>query len=542
MSPSQQRNGGNRSRSRSRSNSPRRGKITSKRVVIANIPYDVTWTRLKQIFRDQVGFSGYLRLMKTNGRPNGMGLMEFKTVEGAEKAIEKMHRYEIEGRRIIVREETLRDQERMANMEFDGPANSSMDGPMGQMGMPPPPQNVGPGMPPQDRGYGVGNMGAPPVANLTPNMLESMGVRGPITDSLYVSNLDYSVDWRKVKDIFKQAGRVVHATVKQDDEGRSKGVAVVRFEHPYEALFAWAMLNGYTINDRPIRIKIDRDGKIAPSNMPIFPPPPKGAAIASGFMTYFSKMNVGNSAAPPPGANQPPMQPQQQPPYGGPPGSNFMSQPQQSQQGQMGGGPNQGIAAAMAALMGGANRGGMPVPPNQQEIMGSLLGAASAGGFPQSQIGNQSISYGGDRSRDPNSTVQQLMMAAAAGGMPQEQIAQAISALGLNRDPPGMNAYSGGPMGGMPSTPIGGGSDPYGDRGVGMTPSRSPGSSGFDSRQRFREPSNSRGGPGMPGSGQRNFRQGGGSSDTMRTPGSRGMARGPDMDRMYMRRVSLLET
>lgn len=41
--------------------------------------------------------------------------------------------------------------------------------------------------------------------------------------------------------------------------------------------------------------------------------------------------------------------------------------------------------------------------------------------------------YGGDRSRDPNSTVQQLMMAAAAGGMPQEQIAQAISALGLNR-------------------------------------------------------------------------------------------------------------
>ncbi|VDO02809.1 unnamed protein product, partial [Rodentolepis nana] len=194
-----------RSRSRSRSNSPRRGKITSKRVVIANIPYDITWNKLKQIFRDQVGFSGYLRLMKTNGRPNGMGLMEFKTIEGAEKAIEKMHRYEIEGRRIIVREETLRDQERMANMEFDGPTNASMEGPMGQMGMPPPPQNVGPGI---------------------------MGVRGPITDSLYVSNLDYSVDWRKVKDIFKQAGRVVHATVKQDDEGRSKGVAVVRFEHP----------------------------------------------------------------------------------------------------------------------------------------------------------------------------------------------------------------------------------------------------------------------------------------------------------------------
>ncbi|VDO06299.1 unnamed protein product [Rodentolepis nana] len=298
------------------------------------------------------------------------------------------------------------------------------------------------------------------------------------------------------------------------------------------------MLNGYTINDRPIRIKIDRDGKIAPSNMPIFPPPPKGAAIASGFMTYFSKMNLGNNSGPPPGTSQPPMQPQQQSPYGAPPSSNFMSPPQQSQQGQMGGGPNQGIAAAMAALMGGTNSGGMPVPPNQRDIMGSLLGAASAGGFHQ----NQNMGYGGDRPRDQNSTIQQLMMAAAAGGMPQEQIAQAISSLGLNRDLSGMNAYSGGPMVGLPNPPIGGGGsgDPYGDRGVGMTQSRSPGSGGFDSRQRFREPSNSRGGTGMPGSGQRSFRQGGGNNDSMRTPGSRGMTRGSDMDRMYMRRVSPL--
>ena len=168
--------------------------------------------------------------MKSNGRPNGMGLMEFKSIEGAEKAIEKMHRFEIGDRRIIVREETLRDQERMANMEFDGPSNPQIDS-----GMMPP--NAGPGMHPP------GNAGSN-VANLTPNVLEGMGIRGPITDSLYISNLDYGVDWRKIKDIFKIAGRVIHATVKQDDEGRSKGVAVVRFEHPYEALLAWAMFNG----------------------------------------------------------------------------------------------------------------------------------------------------------------------------------------------------------------------------------------------------------------------------------------------------------
>lgn len=226
-----------RSRSRSRSHSPRRVKVTSRRVVIANIPYHVTWNKLKQIFRDQLGFTGYLRLMKSNGRPNGMGLMEFKSIEGAEKAIEKMHRFEIGDRRIIVREETLRDQERMASMEFDGPSNPSIDVGGGMI-----PPNAGPGMPPQPRGNAA--TAVPGVANLTPTVLEGMGVRGPITDSLYISNLDYAVDWRKIKDIFKIAGRVIHASVKQDDEGRSKGVAVVRFEHPYEALLAWSMFNG----------------------------------------------------------------------------------------------------------------------------------------------------------------------------------------------------------------------------------------------------------------------------------------------------------
>lgn len=228
-----------RSRSRSRSRSPRRVKVTSRRVVIANIPYHVTWNKLKQTFRDQLGFTGYLRLMKSNGRPNGMGLMEFKSIEGAEKAIEKMHRFEIGDRRIIVREETLRDQERMANMEFDGPSNPQMDS-----GMMPP--NPGSGMPPQQCGNAGNNL-----SNLTPNVLEGMGVRGPITDSLYISNLDYGVDWRKIKDIFKIAGRVIHATVKQDDEGRSKGVAVVRFEHPYEALLAWSMFNGQVSHTFP---------------------------------------------------------------------------------------------------------------------------------------------------------------------------------------------------------------------------------------------------------------------------------------------------
>lgn len=67
-----------------------------------------------------------------------------------------------------------------------------------------------------------------------------------------------------------------------------------------------------------------------------------------------------------------------------------------------------------------------------------------------------------------------------------------------------------------------------------MPPSRrSPGN--FDSRQRFRDPSSSRGvsgGAAISGG----YRQGG---DAPRQPGPRGMTR-PDVDRMYLRRVSAL--
>uniref|UniRef100_A0A5K3FAF7 Protein kinase domain-containing protein n=1 Tax=Mesocestoides corti TaxID=53468 RepID=A0A5K3FAF7_MESCO len=545
---------GNRSRSRSRSCSPRRVKVSSRRVVIANIPYHVTWNKLKQIFRDQLGFTGYLRLMKTNGRPNGMGLMEFKSVDGAEKAIEKMHRFEIGDRRIIVREETLRDQERMATMEFDGPSNQGMDG----GGMAPPASS--PGIPPQARNSSANPV--PAIANVTPNMLEGMGIRGPITDSLYISNLDYGVDWRKIKDIFKLAGRVIHASVKQDDEGRSRGVAVVRFEHPYEALLALSMFNGQTINDRPIRVKIDRDGTHAPPNHPVFPPTPQGAAAAASFMAHFNNATINAAAAAGKTSNG-------HPPFGVPGGGGISGGGGGGGGGAGGGflppqqppvssppGTSPALAAAMAALLSSAGRG---MPP--QELLGSLLGGSGVGGgansmgggggFPvggggamnplsqlmglqggavgpgSGPVGGYGGALGGDRSRDANATLQQLLMAAAAGGMSQEQIAQAVSALGLNREAPGLPPYSG--MGGMINSPVGG-NDPYGDRGGmgggggGDMQSRRPlHRPDYDSRSRFRDGSGSRGG----------YRQM--SSDGRGGPRGGPMGRG-DSDRMYIRR------
>lgn len=60
--------------------------------------------------------------------------------------------------------------------------------------------------------------------------------------SLFSPQLDYSVTWQKLKDVFKVAGRIVNVEIQEDSEGRSKGCAVVQFEEPTEAISAICIL------------------------------------------------------------------------------------------------------------------------------------------------------------------------------------------------------------------------------------------------------------------------------------------------------------
>lgn len=39
-----------------------------------------------------------------NDKPRGCGIIEFETVESAQLAVEKMHRYELKGRKLVVKE------------------------------------------------------------------------------------------------------------------------------------------------------------------------------------------------------------------------------------------------------------------------------------------------------------------------------------------------------------------------------------------------------------------------------------------------------
>lgn len=65
--------------------------------------------------------------------------------------------------------------------------------------------------------------------------------------------LDYKVTWWKLKDVFKLAGNVIKAEIKEDKAGKSRGMGVVVFEHPMEAVQAVcilyaALIKGNSIN------------------------------------------------------------------------------------------------------------------------------------------------------------------------------------------------------------------------------------------------------------------------------------------------------
>jgi RNA recognition motif-containing protein len=67
------------------------------------------------------------------------------------------------------------------------------------------------------------------------------------TSFFFPPQLDYKVDEKKLKEVFRLAGKVVSAELSLDKEGKSRGFGVIEYEHPVEAvqaiciLFCWIL-------------------------------------------------------------------------------------------------------------------------------------------------------------------------------------------------------------------------------------------------------------------------------------------------------------
>ena len=180
------RDGGNKER-KTRRGPPER------RVFISNLPFDMKWQEVKDLFRKEVGEVSYVELFDDeSGKSRGAGVMEFNTVELTKKAIDTMHRFEYKGRKIVVKEDFDVERDHCGRI-ISGTGSGRRDD-----------RSHGGGGGMLDRSRGGGDDGGHGYTyGLSPQFLDSLNISGPIHNRIFVANLDYKVDERKLKEVFR---------------------------------------------------------------------------------------------------------------------------------------------------------------------------------------------------------------------------------------------------------------------------------------------------------------------------------------------------
>jgi len=216
----------------------------SRRVYVANVPFDVKWSDLKDLFRDKIGNVSYCQLFENeDGKSRGCGLVEFQDSASARKAIDILHRYEYRGRELVVKEDLDCERDRCGRLILPSRRDKERE---------------------RDHhmdGFDVSVGGSAQSYNtygLSPQFLESLGVKGPLNNRIFVANLDYKVGEHKLEEIFKLAGKVTNVKLYTDATGNSKGHGTVEFEHPVEAVQAISMFHNQKLFNRPLSVRMDK--------------------------------------------------------------------------------------------------------------------------------------------------------------------------------------------------------------------------------------------------------------------------------------------
>uniref|UniRef100_A0A3Q1F7W8 Myelin expression factor 2 n=1 Tax=Acanthochromis polyacanthus TaxID=80966 RepID=A0A3Q1F7W8_9TELE len=208
------------------------------RVFISNIPYDMKWQAIKDLMREKVGEVTYVELFKdAEGKSRVSGVVEFKDEEFVKKAVLTMNKHDLSGRRLNIKEDPDGEHARRVLQRIGG-------GQQGGRG-----QDMGPG-----------GMNLPPSIannpNIPPEVIHALQA-GRLGNTVFVANLDFKVGWKKLKEVFCMAGVVKRADVKEDKDGKSRGMGTVTFEQSLEAVQAISMFNGQMLFDRQMHVKMD---------------------------------------------------------------------------------------------------------------------------------------------------------------------------------------------------------------------------------------------------------------------------------------------
>ncbi|XP_031332311.1 myelin expression factor 2 isoform X2 [Photinus pyralis] len=251
----------------SRDRSPDRGKARGAnksspcRVYVSNIPYEYRWQDMKDLFRKEVGDVSFVELfVDESDKPRGCGIVEFSDNASVKKCLEVMHRFELKGRKLVIKEDYGNQRDKFGNLVGSAASKRARDREDGKVSF-------------RDERRPTGGFDAPNQMNsnqdfsdrsntygLSPSFLDSLGINLPLISRVFVANLDYKVDKKKLKEVFRLAGKVQRIDLSADKDGKSRGFAVLEYDHPVEAVQAISMFHNQVLYDRIMTVRMDREG------------------------------------------------------------------------------------------------------------------------------------------------------------------------------------------------------------------------------------------------------------------------------------------
>lgn len=272
------------SRDRSRERNDRGRKVADRRIYVSNIPYDFRWQDLKDLFRTEVGKVAHVELFTDeNDKPRGCGIVEFEDSDSVKVAVEKMHRFDIKGRKLVVKEDYDVERDKYGRLTTGRSNDRGREDRFRDQSRPNPGRQ---NMPVPSGGGGGGSNGGNSdnkfgnTYGLSTQFLESLGISGPLVTRVFVANLDYKVDEKKLLEVFKLAGKVLHVELGKDKDGKSRGFGVVEYDHPVESVQAISMLHNQQLYDRRMTVRLDRANE--PDMPPKLPEGLKGIGMGLG--------------------------------------------------------------------------------------------------------------------------------------------------------------------------------------------------------------------------------------------------------------------
>nr|CAH7743303.1 unnamed protein product [Callosobruchus chinensis] len=160
---------------------PRSMKSSSNRVFVSNIPYEYRWQDMKDLFRQEVGEVQFVELfVDDNDKPKGSGIVEFADPASVKKCMDIMQRYEVKGRKLVIKEDTgnMRDKHGNLSSRRGGRDDRYRDDhrDMGMRGI-------------SDEGK-YGN-----TYGLSPQFLESLHIDCPLSNRVFVANVLAMLAW-----------------------------------------------------------------------------------------------------------------------------------------------------------------------------------------------------------------------------------------------------------------------------------------------------------------------------------------------------------